>query len=182
MSLCLIKGDRRSAAYKDWGKWLECSANLHDRFLKEQNLSPFDANEQSAVGLFAAGAAIAGHLPLIEYGIEKKDWTDKRRKSSGRADLWIDFSVRSYSFEFKRAWYRATTRNLHERLARVRRDIACVGSDEHDGAAACLIAYVEDSKRTQTFENFAKDQTVDLAYRIGPADVGGAYLFFSHEV
>ena len=122
---------------------------------------------------------MSGHLPLIEYGIRKKNKLDKRKKSNGRADLWIDFPSRSYSFEFKRAWYAATIKNLEATLRVVKGDINCVGDDEHDVAAACIIAYVRDKQRNPTYEAFAKRSDVDFAYHIGPEEEGGAYLFFA---
>ena len=179
MSLTCLKADKRAVAYRDWNGWLEQSSKLHDRFLDEIGISPFDANEQSSVGLFAAASAMAGHLPLLEYGIRKKDRDDRRKRCNGRADLWIDFPARCYSFEFKRAWYAATLKNLRATLTVVRGDIGCVGDEEHDVAAACMIAYVRDAHRKHTYEAFAEDKQVHFAYHIGPADAGGAYLYFA---
>ena len=115
---------------------------------------------------------------MNEYEIIKRGSADRRTKGDGRADLWFDGGPRCYSFEAKRAWLAATPSNLLASLNCAYNDIARIDREEFHDAAGLLIARVRDENRTQTYEEFAQSQSVDLAYHIGPESVDGAYLFF----
>ena len=177
MPLELIKGDRHSSFYRDCNKWLETCSDLYDRFIQELEISPFEENEQSLVGFLAAGAAQAGYLPIVEMTIEKTK-RGAKGPTNGRSDLWIDFGQSTYSFEAKRAKFMANPSNLSHRLAMAIAAIKEVGADEHDKAAAVLGAYVREAKRESVYRTFSENVQVDIAFRFGPPEAYGAYLFF----
>jgi hypothetical protein len=98
----------------------------------EIDASPFEFNEVSAVGFLTVAAARCDFLTLNEYEISKSSKLDRRKKAAGRADLWISGKDRTYSFEFKRAWYAATIKNLEATMSRALGDISAV----HDIASS----------------------------------------------
>lgn len=180
MSYECIKADRRrQGLMADWENWLKEAGQLYDRYLAEIDASPFEYNEVCAVGFLTAAAARAGFLTLNEYDITKKSQLDKRKNARGRADLWISSGDRDYSFEFKRAWFRATVGNLTKTLSRARSDIGVIDKNESHYAAGVVIAYVQDESLTDRYHKFAEHHDVNFAFRIGPTGNRGAYLFFS---
>lgn len=179
MSFEVLKDDNRRSCAADWEKWLREADKLHSRYLKEIGDSPFTFNEISAVSFLSAAAARVGYLTLNEYSCVKKDKEDRRFKKAGRADLWLTTGPHSYSFEFKRAYYAATPKNLAKTLGTACDDINVVDKSESHSAAAVVLAYVRDEKRKENYHNFANRENVDFSYRIGPSRVGGCFLFFS---
>ena len=121
---------------------------------------------------------MAGFTPLSEYEVIKRGREDKRARVDGRADLWFSSGSRAYSFEFKRAYTAATSKNLLEVLTVASDDIACISRDEYHYAAGGLIARVRDEHRQDTYTRFAESDAVDLAYHIGPDGENGAFIFF----
>lgn len=169
---------RRVGLLADWEKWLINADKLYCRFLDRVGESPFYYHEVASVGFLASAAAMAEFIPLAEYEIVKRGREDKRTRVDGRADFWFGSGGRAYSFEFKRAHVAATANNLSEDLSNAIRDIARIQREEFHYAAGGLIARVRDEFRLTTYRIFAESDNVDLAYRIGPEGVNGAFLFF----
>ena len=169
---------RRRGLLADWDKWLINADDLYCRFLDRVGDSPFLYHEVASVGFLASAAAMAGFTPLAEYEVIKRGRDDKRARVDGRADFWFSSEERAYSFEFKRAYVAATTKNLSNVLAGATQDIACIQREEYHYAAGGLIARVRDKHRWDIYLKFAHSEKVDLAYRIGPEGEDGAFLFF----
>jgi hypothetical protein len=110
----------------------------------------------------ASSAALAGFIPLAEYEIVKRGRDDQRVRADGRADLWFSSDSRAYSFEFKRAYFAATQKNLADELINATNDVACIRREEYNYAAGGLIARVRDEGRLKTYRAFAEDDKVDL--------------------
>jgi hypothetical protein len=180
MSFECIKSDgRRRGLASDWDSWLREADRLYGRYLDEIDASPFEFNEVSAVGFLTVAAARCDFLTLNEYEISKSNKLDRRKKAAGRADLWISGKDRTYSFEFKRAWYAATIKNLEATMSRARGDISAVHRSESNYAAGVVLAYVNDEARIERYRKFADHEHVDFAYRLGPDGTRGTYLYFS---
>ena len=171
---------RRKQIASDLEAWLKCADQRYSRFYDRLDDSPFDYHEVAGVGFLASAAALAGYLPLNEYDVIKRGKSDKRTKVRGRADLWFDAGKRCYSFEFKRTKRPETVHYLNQRLGTAFDDVKCVGNDEHDYSAACLVTVPRENKRIAICETFAEEEYVDFAYRIGPAELQ-AYLFFQFK-
>jgi len=126
---------RRRGLLADWDKWLINADDLYCRFLDRVGDSPFLYHEVASVGFLASAAAMAGFTPLAEYEVIKRGRDDKRARVDGRADFWFSSEERAYSFEFKRAYVAATTKNLSNVRAGATQDIACIQRevkvDEH---------------------------------------------------
>lgn len=176
---CLKADNRRKSLIEDWERWLREADKIYARYLDEIGDSPFTFNEISAVGFLSAAAARVGYLSLHEYECIKRDQSDRRVKKAGRADLWLNAAHKSYSFEFKRALYAATMKNLEATLSRARDDIKVIDKSEPHYASGVVLAYVRDEERVERFEKFAQHESVDFAYRIGPKGFQGGYLYFS---
>jgi hypothetical protein len=176
---CLKSDGRRRGLASDWEAWLREADSLYGRYLERIDASPFDFNEVSAVGFLAAAAARTGFLTLNEYEIVKTSQSDRRKKVPGRADLWMAGESRAYSFEFKRAWHSATKKNLEAIMNKARGDIDSIDRDESHYAAAVVLAYVRDEARVPRYRDFADNEHVDFAYKIGPDGERGGYLYFS---
>jgi hypothetical protein len=176
----LVKADRRrKGILADWERWLREADRLYYRHLDELEYSPFEYHEVAAVGFLAAAAARSDFLTLNEYEIVKRSQSDKRCKVPGRADLWMRLGDRTYSFEFKRASFAATAKNLEATLKAARSDIEVIDKDECHFAAGVSLAYVRDKARISKYRAFADHALVDAAYRIGPDGPRGAYIFFT---
>jgi hypothetical protein len=182
VSLSCLKSDkRRSRLCTHWERWLTEADKLYAVHLRELDESPFAYHEVAAVGFLTSAAARAGFLTLNEYEIEKTRRTGQRGRPpgyQGRADLWMRRNGLDYSFEFKRALYAATSKNLSKVLSIVRQDIAAVPADECHYAAAGLIAYAKYADRDRTYVDFCDHDDVHFAYRIGPTRHRGAYIYF----
>jgi len=176
---CLKADKRRTTLLRHWTEWMREADRWYCRYVEEVGESPFDFHEVAAVGFLSAAAARAGFLTLNEYQLYKRSQNDFRKWVPGRADLWMLKDGTSYSFEFKRAWYRATLGNLRRTMETVRGDIKAVPPDECHYAAGGVIAFVKDAERASKYEEFSNSSDVDVAYRIGPQNGGGAFLFFS---
>ena len=174
----ILKADRRSALFRDFRDIFEALAYLQERFRKKYKLSPFDYTEQAAVGAFVWAAGTRQRLALAEYQVAKSKAPGKKYKRNGRADLWIDFLDQCYSLEFKVASYKATEHNLRERFKAAKLDAGCVDLDEHDYALGVLVAYVDEKSRSATYKNFAEQDDVQLAVRIGKKEQGSCYIYF----
>lgn len=169
---------RLKGLLKDWDAWMTEADKLYTRFLERLGESPFAYHEVASVGFLASAAAMAGFVPLAEYEIQKLGRHNKRTKVVGRADLWMNSGKRAYSFEFKRAYFSATQKNLTESLIAAVDDIACIHRDEYHYAAGAVLARVRDPHRLDTYNAFAFSEKVDLSYRLGPEDAEGAFLYF----
>ena len=174
----VLKADRRSVTFRDFRDIFESLAYLQERFAINYELSPFDFTEQAAVSAFVWAAGTRQRLALAEYQVAKSKAPGKKFKRSGRADLWIDFPDQSYSLEFKVASYQATPLKLRQRLELARNDAGCVNLEEHDYALGVLVAFVDDQKRLQTYDDFAKEEDVMLAVRIGKRKPKSCYIYF----
>jgi hypothetical protein len=184
MSLTILKADKRSAIFKDWLPWLQHTSKLYDRFLEEVNdeydsFIPLHLHEQACVSLFCAGAALSGYLPVAEYSMEKRGRFDKRKREAGRADFWFMTDRQSYSFEFKRSWFRATLSNLEVSFSDAINEAKRIKPIECDVAVAGLVSAARDPMRTPKFREFFKNKNVNFAFHIGPDDTQGTYLYFS---
>lgn len=168
---------RKAGLLSDWDAWMQAADILYNRTLYRAGYSPFCHHEVSAMGLLAGAAAMVGFAPFLEYELEKAD--TEHGKWSGRADLWFSSDKRCYSFEAKRAYVAATSANLEKVLAEAKQDAQNISVDEYNYAAGLLISYVSEEKRIKTYEAFAADDTVDLAYKIGPDGLDAAFLFFT---
>jgi hypothetical protein len=162
----------------DWDAWMTEADKLYSRFLDRLEASPFAYHEVASVGFLASAAVMAGFVSLAEYEIIKRGRHDKRTKGDGRADLWFHTGRRAYSFEFKRAYFSATNKNLTESLETAADDIACIYRDEYHYAAGGVLARVRDPHRLDMYNAFALSDGVDLSYRLGPDDAEGAFLYF----
>jgi hypothetical protein len=176
---CIKASDgRKKGLMSDWKQWLMNADTLYNRLTARLGDSPFQLHEVASVGFLASAAAMAGFLPVNEYDIVKKGRSDKREKVPGRADLWFDAGIRCYSFEFKRAWAAATSKNLSASLKLGLDDVNCIQHDEYHYAAAGLLAVVSNEDRLPVYLDFAKSDDVDFAYRIGPEGKSGAFIYF----
>ncbi|MGQ0558917.1 MAG: hypothetical protein ACT4OE_04935 [Sphingosinicella sp.] len=174
-------GRWRSELAMDWGRWIRESDKLYGKHLRLRDYSPFEYHEVAAVGFLTAAAARAGFLTLNEFETTKSRKTGSRGRPShvpGRADLWMLGKKYSYSFEFKRAWYAATLKNLKKQMKAAVSDIDC-SHEECKYAVGGLIAFVEHEKRNKACMEFVDDPEVNFAYRIGPRGRRGAFLYFS---
>lgn len=180
---CIKIGDaRRTGLLKDWEQWLKSADELYGGFVHRlDGESPFDYHEVASVGFLAGAAAMAGYLPMNEYDVIERGKSDKRTKVSGRANLRFDVGKRCYSFEFKRTRRPITKAYLEQRLEYAHKDIDCVSEDEYHYAAACLVTVAREPRRLKACQNFANDDYVDFAYKIGPA-AEPAFLFFKLKV
>ena len=112
---------------------------------------------------------------MSEYQLTKRSKEDLRKGIPGRADLWLDFGERCYSFEFKAAWHQSTPSKLSAVFDLARSDANCIRRDECDFRIAAMTAYVEVDHDPSMYEEFAKD--VDFCFRIGGVKTDGAYFF-----
>lgn len=103
-----ICGDKRTAEFKIWSKWLSGAGVLLDRYVDcVDDDDPFAYNETASVAFLASAAALAGHCALAEYSVTKIDAAkaDKRklqdRERHGRGDLWLHAEGQYWAFEFK---------------------------------------------------------------------------------
>ena len=176
----VIKADRRSNLYKDLNELFEPLAVLQRQFLVQPHLefSPFGFTEQTAVSAFVWAAGKRDRLALAEYQVLKSKKPGKKPKKNGRADLWIDFPNRNYSFEFKVVSYRATPLRLRQRFNAAKRDALCVDPIEHDETVAVLIAYLEHPERIAYYQSFARESDVELALRLGDGTAKSCFIYF----
>ncbi len=173
-----VSDARRTIVISDWQKWIKSADKIYTKFVERlDGESPFEYHEVSCVGLLSCAAAMAGYLPMLEYNIIKIGRYDRRRRSSGRADLWFETKRRCYSFEVKKTSRNLTFSYLQKRLDEANDDIKMIQKDECHIAAACLIATAADTKSVDLCHVFANSEHVDMAYSISPSDAL-AFLFF----
>ena len=173
-----LKADKQSALYLDFHNIFQSIAHLQERFLHEYEFSPFDFTEMTAVSTFVWAAGSCNRLALAEYQVKKSEVGGEDCESNGRADFWIAFTEHCYSLEFKVAKYQATAENLRERFCAARRDAGRVDINEYDQAFGVLVAYVDEKSRSATYKNFAEQDDVQLAVRIGKKEQGSCYIYF----
>ena len=164
--------------FRDFRDIFESLAYLQERFAATFELSPFDYTEQAAVSAFVWAAGTRQRLALAEYQVAKSHAPGNKFKRNGRADLWIDFPDQSYSLEFKVASYQATSLKLRQRFDAARTDASCVNTDEHDYALGVLVGYVDEKERLDTYDDFALEQDVTLAVRVGKRKSKSCYIYF----
>jgi len=168
---------RKRTLFKELDKWFKQIDKLNQKIIDTYEISPFEYNEICAAGLMSNAAALSGYLPFIEYNILKKH-KGQRTKKYGRADLWFSSNNYAYSFELKRAWYRATISNLQGQLDFAYKDICKIPSDEYHYAFACVIAHVRDKDINEIYQDFSKTENVDIALRISQKENFETYLYF----
>ncbi len=103
-----ISGDKTTAEFKIWSKWLRKAGVLFDRYIDcVDEDDPFAYNETASVAFLASAAALAGHIALAEYSVTKIEAAkaDRRklrdRERHGRGDLWLHAEGQYWAFEFK---------------------------------------------------------------------------------
>lgn len=108
---CLI-GDRRTAQFKSWDKWMQAVDGLRDEWLNVLEDDPLGYNEVAAMSLLATAAVKINWLALAEFTTVKLGKSDRRTKASGRADLWAfdQQSEHSWSIEAKHGWITSASR------------------------------------------------------------------------
>jgi hypothetical protein len=81
-------------------KWTRAIEKYRDQ---SGDRSPWHYRERSWVGFLAAGAWLAGGVALEEWCTEKQ--RNSRRKTKGRADLYIGIGGKQFDFEAKHGWW-----------------------------------------------------------------------------
>jgi hypothetical protein len=74
-------------------------------------------NERPQVGFLAAAVWRAGGVALTEYGVTKQALADRRRRCSGRGDLWAQVGGASHLIEAKHKKLRIDTPRTRETLS-----------------------------------------------------------------
>lgn len=103
-----VCGEKESAEFRSWSKWLKKAGVLFDRYIDcVDDDDPFAYNETASVAFLASAAALAGHSALAEYSVTKIEAAkaDRRklkdRERHGRGDLWLHADGEFWAFEFK---------------------------------------------------------------------------------
>jgi hypothetical protein len=98
----LLKGDRRTRLVSDWQNWMNCAAEISERFWNYLHDNPFGYNETATVSLMAAAAGRAGFLSLAEYRMAKRRKADLRQRDlRARVDFWMSNETDIWEFECK---------------------------------------------------------------------------------
>jgi hypothetical protein len=93
-----MEADRRRVEFKSWEPWLKRVAKHRAAFADVIDDDPMHYNETASVGVLASAASSVGLLSIAEYVCIKRVANDRRRRKSGRADLWV------YDAKFERSW------------------------------------------------------------------------------
>lgn len=183
MKLERLKTDLRRHEQKSWDKWLKCAAKLAGRFYDEvDGDDPFFYNETASVSLLTAAATQAGYLALAEFAARKQNALNRRRRTNGRADLWVYDSERSWAFEFKQITRGAITVELEQKMKGAVDCAKCVGPVGADHAVAGLIVTTgrqddpADPGTLRILNNFAS--RCDLTWRMRSPLNAHTYFFF----
>nr|WP_321527014.1 hypothetical protein [uncultured Cohaesibacter sp.] len=184
-----LKGDKRREEYRTWKKWIDKALVIRKRYhnyVEDDDLFAF--SEVTSVGNLLSAANMAGFIALTEYATPKRSKPDRRKKSWGRADLWISNSKRSWSFEFKQMQKtQFSSVVLASKLDKARGDARNISEDEADMRIGGLIASTffchkeERLRYNERCEQFALEtDDVHQAWAIKAGnDDPATYLYFS---
>lgn len=176
-----LKGhsSKQKKIFEVFDPWMQETANISEQFWSyaSDQFYPFHDNENSAVSILLGGASRAGYSAVSEYRLRKRDRKDRRRWKDGRADLWFVAQSKAFSFEFKRAWNAASSKNLAEVMDDATWDIKNVPTNESDHAFAGVIAPAYDEAEVGVYEAFAKQ--VDFCCRLGDPQRFEVYFYLN---
>ena len=154
-------------------EWFRCTSNIYTDLLEKFDDQPFHENEMAGVSLILSGAVRANLPAIMEWPV------DKSGKPHGRSDLWVHVEETDCWFEFKRAaWNPNASKwglsySLDAAIYSAKEMTFLSGEMGFAGVIAATDNLVD--TRREIYMNFCKE--VDFAYRIGPDDNRGVYIY-----
>lgn len=136
----LLHGKKSTREYRIFQSWMDRAATIAFDFAEEYEDDPFAYNETASVSLLCSAAIAQGYLALAEFIQLKRARHDKRKKASGRWDLWFAAEGRQWGMEFKQIKSRFTAGRIASAMKEAvdcAKDIVKKDTDQRMG---CLIA------------------------------------------
>lgn len=177
-----LNGHKGRVERRAWEPWLQTVGEMREAFAKAMEDDPVLYNETATMGLLSAAANRCGLLSMAEYACWKRG-QDRRKRTWGRADLWVYDPSRgvSWSFEAKQI---ACVNGVRRSTLDARMATACDDADkitmwESKQAYGLLVVVAPEGECSVPMQQMMKAlaDDCDLACRLGGGDQR-VFLFF----
>jgi hypothetical protein len=173
---------RRGRALSHWKEVLTAWIATHEAFCKHvEGDAGYWYTERANTGLLAHAAWKAGYFALEEYQKSKRNISDKRKKSKGRADLWISGADFSESMEAKQKYFHlghsrnASTLDSHLDIARKDSLRARAAWDAYHSGILFAVPYMPVKKAVDLLIEDAIKASVNAALALDTDFVGWTF-------